>query len=188
MDQRFWSKSHDVNQYSNPSYIPSPSVSGMVGSVIPKTTSMKALGGSPCCQALKSFSKRLPLVSFEMRMLNTRWAFSVGCWKSPSTCINGASLGCSTPLSGCSVARANSCRSIRPSSSPSKRPSPATSGLSVHVAAETFHEVKSNSTPSSIPSPSVSTLLGSDVQPVRLIWSCVRKSPNEASVGIPGHC
>src|SRR6056300_1624194 len=35
IDQRFWSKSHDVNQYSNPSYMPSPSVSGMVGSVMP---------------------------------------------------------------------------------------------------------------------------------------------------------
>ncbi len=188
MDQRFSSKSHDVNQYSKPSYIPSPSVSGMVGSVIPSTTSMKALGGSPCCQALKSFKRRLPRVSFEMRMLNTRCAFSVGCWKSPSTWSNGASLGWSTPLSGCSVARANSWRSIKPSSSPSKSPSPATSGFNVHVAADTFHAVKSNSTPSSIPSPSVSTLFGSAVSPVRLVWFSVRKSPKEAVVGMPGHC
>ena len=92
------------------------------------------------------------------------------------------------PLSGCSVARANSCRSMRPSSSPSKSPSPATSGLSVHVPAVTFHEVKSSSTPSSIPSPSVSTLLGSEVYPVRLVWFSVKKSPNEDVVGMPGHC
>ena len=77
---------------------------------------------------------------------------------------------------------------MRPSSSPSKSPSPATSGLSVHVPAETFHAVKSSSTPSSMPSPSVSTLLGSAVRPVRLVWFCVRKSPKEAVVGIPGHC
>ena len=70
--QRFWSRSHEVNQYSKPSNIPSPSVSAMVGSVMPSTTSMKALGGSPCCHALKSLSKRFPRVSLEMRMLNTR--------------------------------------------------------------------------------------------------------------------
>ena len=77
--QRFSSRSQEVNQYSNPSYMPSPSVSGMVGSVIPRTTSMKAFGGSPCCQALKSLRRRFPRVSLEMRMLNTRCAFSVGC-------------------------------------------------------------------------------------------------------------
>ena len=70
--QRFWSKFHAVNQYSNPSYIPSPSVSGLVGSVIPKRIEMIAFGGSPCCHPLKSVSNRFPRVSFVMRMLNTR--------------------------------------------------------------------------------------------------------------------
>ena len=161
------SKSHSANQYSNPSYIPSPSVSGLVGSVIPIRMEMKLFAGSPFCQSLKSSSKRFPRVSFEINILNILWAFSVGCSKSPSMCNRGASEGCSIPLSGFEVTRANSCKSIKPSSSESNIPSPGTSGFNVQVSADWFQVVNSNSTPSIIPSPSVSTLFGSPVNPVR---------------------
>ena len=72
MLQRFCSKSHSVNQYSNPSYIPSSSVSGLVGSDIPRSVERIAFGGTPACQSLKSLNKRLPRVSLVMRILNTR--------------------------------------------------------------------------------------------------------------------
>ena len=157
-----------MNQYSKPSYIPSSSVSGLVGSVIPSNNEMNTFGGSPDCQALKSSSRRFPRESFEMRIWNTRCAFFVGCWTSPSSCNNGASAGASIPFSGLDVAKANSWRSTNPSLSLSNVPSPATTGFRVHVSAERFHAVKSNSSPSMIPSPSVSTLFGSPVGPVKL--------------------
>ena len=164
---RFSSRSHSVNQYSKPSYMPSSSVSGFVGSDIPRSVERIAFGGTPACQSLKSFNRRLPRVSLVMRMLNTRCAFSVGCWTSPSRWSSGASEGCSKPLVGASTAIANSWLSISPSASPSKSPSPATNGLRVQVSAVRFHEVNNCSMPSIMPSPSVSTLFGSHVHPVR---------------------
>ena len=184
---RFPSKSHSANQYSKPSYIPSPSVSGLVGSVIPIKMEMKLFAGSPFCQSFKSSSRRLPLVSFEIRMLNILRDFSVGWSKSPSICKRGASEGCSIPLSGFEVTRANSCKSISPSSSESNNPSPGTNGFNVQVSADWFHVVNSNSTPSIIPSPSVSTLLGSPVNPVKFLWVEFTKEPNDRSVCIPAH-
>ena len=166
---RLFSKSHSANQYSNPSYIPSPSVSGFVGSVIPIRMDMKALGGSPLSQAVKSLINLLPRCSFDINILNILCLFSSGCSKSPSICSSGASDGWSIPLSGFEETRANSCKSTNPSWSESNRPSPGTNGLRVHVCAEEFHVVNSNSTPSIIPSPSVSTLFGSPVIPVRFL-------------------
>ena len=120
MPHKFSSKFHSANQYSNPSDIPSPSVSGFVGSVIPIMTEMKIFAGSPFCQSLKSSSSLLPRVSLVIRILKILCDFSVGCNKSPSMCINGASSGCSIPLSGFEKANANSCKSFIPSSSESK--------------------------------------------------------------------
>ena len=44
IDQRLFSRSQLVNQYSNPSIIPSSSVSEIVGSVIPINVEMKFVG------------------------------------------------------------------------------------------------------------------------------------------------
>ena len=151
--------------------MPSSSVSGLVGSVMPSSNEMKTFGGSPDCQALKSSKRRFPRESLERRIWKTRCAFFVGCWTSPSSCISGASAGALIPFSGFDVARANSWRSTKPSLSLSKVPSPATTGLRVQVSAEVFQAVKSNSSPSIMPSPSVSTLFGSPVGPVKLYCS-----------------
>ena len=153
--------------------MPSSSVSGFVGSVIPRSNEMKTFGGSPDCQALKSSKSRLPRESLEIKIWKTRCAFFVGCWTSPSSCRRGASAGASIPFSGFAVAKANSCKSTKPSLSLSKVPSPATTGFNVHVSADMFHAVNSNSIPSIIPSPSVSTLFGSPVGPERLYCSGV---------------
>ena len=182
MLHRLFSKSHSANQYSNPSYMPSPSVSGFVGSVIPISIEINALAGSPFCQSLKSFSNLFPRVSFEINILNILWVFSVGCNKSPSMCNNGASEGWSIPLSGLEFTNANSCKSTRPSSSESNNPSPGTNGFNVQVCADEFQVVKSNSTPSRIPSPSVSTLFGSPVIPVKFLCVELTNEPNERSV------